>query len=656
MQHFTVIRDIVIILLVSIPIIYLFRKINIPSIVGFLIAGMVIGPNGFNLISGTEHIEVMAEVGVILLLFTIGLEVSFSRLLKMKRMLLIAGLPQVVLTIIFSGLIFYLFEVNIKRSIFLGMLVSLSSTAIVLKLLSEKNQLESPHGRISIGILIFQDLAVVPMFLLLPVLSASENSSVFDILRQLLFAFAAIGLIIIAAKSLIPKILFQLAKLQMREVFTIGTILFLLGTAYLTHLLGLSFALGAFIAGLILSESDLSHQVTAEILPLKDAFNSIFFVSIGLLLDINFVIRYPAQLAAVAAGIIILKSLIIITVVKFIQYPLRVAVLTGLILSQIGEFSFVLIQAGRNYNLIETDLYNSFLASSIFTMIIAPFLFEITPAIAHKFGRFETIKEPGEKIKKELNDHVVIAGFGLNGRNLARVLKETGINYLVVELNPETIKAEKEKGENIIYGDITREEILFASNIDKANIIVFAISDPSSTKIALRLAKRLNPSVYTVVRTKYINEIDELTALGADSVIPEEFETSLQIFSKVLERYHIPLNIIMRQVAMLRGEAYSLMRTETPGINSFVHLNEILAAGLTETYYVNEDNVHKGKTLRELNLRAKTDTTIIAIVRGDKTISNPTSNEKILSKDTLVVTGNHKSVDAAFEYLDGNLK
>ncbi len=656
MQQFTIIRDIVIILLISIPIIYLFKKIKIPSIVGFLIAGIIIGPHGFMLISKTEHIEVMAEVGVILLLFTIGLEVSFNRLMKMKKMLLIAGVPQVILTIIFSGLIFYLFEVNVKRSIFLGMLVSLSSTAIVLKLLSEKNQLESPYGRISLGILIFQDLAVVPMFMLLPVLSASENSSFLDIARQLVFAFGAIGLIIIAAKNLIPKILFQLAKLQMREVFTVGTILFLLGTAYLTHLLGLSFALGAFIAGLILSESDLSHQVTAEILPLKDVFNSIFFVSIGLLLDLNFVIQYPTELTAVAAGIILLKSLIIIIIVKFIKYPLRVALLTGLILSQIGEFSFVLIQAGKGYSLIEPDLYNSFLAASIFTMIVAPFLFEITPAIAHKFGRFEAVSESSKKIKKELSDHVVIAGFGLNGKNLARVLKETGISYLVVEMNPEIVKTEKAKGENVIYGDITREEILVAANLDKSNIIVFAISDPSSTKIALKLAKRLNPSVYTVVRTRYINEIDELTVLGADSVIPEEFETSLQIFSKVLERYHIPLNVIMRQIALLRGEAYSLMRTETPDINSFAHLNEILAAGLTETYYVNEDNIHKGKTLRELDLRAKTDTTVIAIVRGDKTISSPTSKEQILAKDTLVITGTHKSVDAAFEYLNGNIK
>lgn len=656
MQQFTIIRDIVIILLISIPIIYLFKKIKIPSIVGFLIAGIIIGPHGFMLISKTEHIEVMAEVGVILLLFTIGLEVSFKRLMKMKRLLLIAGAPQVVLTIIFSGLIFYLFEVNIKRSIFLGMLVSLSSTAIVLKLLSEKDQLESPHGRISLGILIFQDLAVVPMFLLLPVLSASEGSSVLDIVRQLVFAFAAIGLIIIASKNLIPNILFQLAKLQMREVFTVGTILFLLGTAYLTHLLGLSFALGAFIAGLILSESDLSHQVTADILPLKDVFNSIFFVSIGLLLDLNFVIQYPTELTAVAAGIILLKSLIIIIIVKFIKYPLRVAFLTGLILSQIGEFSFVLIQAGKGYSLIEPDVYNSFLAASIFTMIVAPFLFEITPLIAHKFGKFEPVGESNKKIKKELTDHVIIVGFGLNGKNLARVLKETGISYLVVEMNPEIVKTEKAKGENVIYGDITREEILLAANLIKANIIVFAISDPSSTKIALKLSKRLNPSVYTVVRTKYINEIDDLTVLGADSVIPEEFETSLQIFSKVLERYHIPLNVIMRQIAMLRGEAYSLMRTETPDINSFVHLNEILAAGLTETYYVNEDNIHIEKTLRELDLRAKTDTTVIAIVRGDKTISNPTSKEQILAKDTLVITGTHKSVDASFEYLNGNLK
>jgi CPA2 family monovalent cation:H+ antiporter-2 len=652
MQEVVIIKDIVIILLVSIPIIFIFRKINLPSIVGFLIAGMIIGPYGFQLISEIEQIEVMAEIGVMLLLFTIGLEVSFSRLIEMKRYLLAAGGLQVLLTILVSGTIFFLFNLAINKSIYYGMLVSLSSTAIVLKILSDKGELEAPHGRLGLSILIFQDLAIVPMFLLLPILATSNFSNPLSMLLQLIYAFGSVAAILFIAKLIMPKILFHLAKLRMREVFTVGILLLLLGTAYLTNSIGLSFALGAFIAGIILSETELSHQVVAEIVPLKDAFNSIFFVSIGLLLDIQFIILHPVILTFAAIGTLTLKSLIIIGIVKFLRFPLRVAIITGLGLAQVGEFSFVLAQAGLGFNLIEPSLYNGFLAVSIFTMLVTPLVFMIIPPISKKVGSLESVKHfKKEAGPEKLVDHAIIVGFGLNGRNLARVLKETGINYIVIELNPETVRQEKSKGEKIIYGDITKQDILLHTNIETAKVIVFAISDPSAARIGLQNAKRLNPSVYAIVRTRYTKEIEGLHKLGANEVIPEEFETSLQIFSKVLERYHIPLNVIMKQVALLRGENYSLMRQEGMQTHLMIHINEILAAGLTDTFFVDESNIYVNKTLAEINLRAQTDATIIAIVRDGKTISNPSGKEKLLGNDTIVITGTHQSVDQAFEYL-----
>ena len=651
MHHFTIIRDIVVILLVSLPIIFIFKKINIPSIVGFLIAGMIIGPHGLQLISEVDDINIMAEVGVILLLFTIGLEVKLEKLIQMKRFLLVSGGLQVLFTIIFSTAIFSFFNLPFNQSIFLSMLISLSSTAIVLKILSDRQQLEAPHGRISLAILIFQDLAIVPMFLLLPVLSSGGKLSVLEILLQLIYAFGAVAVIIILAKFLMPKILFQLAKLRMREVFTIGIVLLLLGTAYLTFSLGLSFALGAFIAGLILSESDFSHQVVSEVIPFKDLFNSIFFISIGLLLDIHFLLSYPFILIGIAAGIIFLKSLIVTVIVKLMRYPLRIAIITGFGLAQIGEFSFVLSQAGLNYNLIGNEFYNAFLASSIFTMLLTPFLFQLSPLIAGGLSSFEPVKnsESGN-----LSNHVIIAGFGLNGRNLARVLKEAGIRYIVIELNPETVRKEKSKGENIIYGDITKEQILFQANIKEANTIVFAISDPASLRRGLKLAKNLNRSIYSIVRTRFSSDIDDLLNLGADEAIPEEFETSIQIFSIVLKRFHVPLNVIMQQVNLLRNEAYSFMRKEKFEFHALANINEYLMAGVTETYYVNENNKFIDYALSEINLRAKTDATIIAIVREKQTVTNPSGKEIIRAHDTLVLTGNHKSVDDAIEYLNSD--
>ncbi len=653
MNDFLIIQDVVVILLVSLPIIFIFKKINLPSIVGFLIAGMLIGPYGFNLIKSVNQISVMAEIGIMLLMFTIGLEFSLSQLIRIKKFLLIAGGFQLLLTVIFSTIIFSALGLEIKQSIFFSLLVSLSSTAIVLKILSDKNELEAPHGKISIGILIFQDLAIVPMFLLLPLLGGFGELSGSDIALKIAIAFGVLAGLLLLARFLMPLIVYQLANIRMREAFTIGVILLLLGTAYLTHSFGLSFALGAFIAGLILSESDYNHQIVSDILPLRDSFNSIFFVSIGLLLNIDFVLDNVLMISSLTLGILLVKTIVVVIIIYFMKYPLRVAVLAGLGLAQIGEFSFVLAQAGLNFNLFTNDFYyNGFLASTIFSMILTPLLIKLSPFIAGKTSAIEKNKKHSENYLENLHGHVIIAGFGLNGSNLARVLKETGIKYIVTELNPDTVKKEKTKGEKIIYGDISKDEVLNAIKIDKASIIVYAISDPAVTKRSLTLVKKLNPQIYALVRTRYVNEVDELRKLGADDVIPEEFETALQIFRKVLERFHIPLNVIMQQTTLLREESYSFLRKEGADISAFSHLDEILAQGLTETYYVNNQNPHINKNLTEINLRAKTDATIIAIVREGKTISNPSAKEKILAADTLVIYGTHLSVDKAIDVLN----
>jgi len=653
MEQFAVIKDIVIILLVSIPIIYLFNRIKIPSIVGFLVSGMLIGPSGLQLIIGIKEIETMAEIGVILLLFFIGLEVSLKELMKMKRFLIIAGGLQISLTVIIFSALFMILQIEIYKSIYIGMLISLSSTAIVLKILSDRNELDAPHGKIALGILIFQDLSIVPMLIFLPILGATSELVVSDIFLKLLASVAAVAVIVMLAKFLMPKILIQIAKLRVREIFTVGILLLLLGTAYLTHSIGLSFAIGAFLAGLILSESDFSHQILSEIIPFKDAFNTLFFVSIGLMLNFNFVIQNPIILTTLTLGIIVLKCLIVIAVVIVMKFPLRIGIITGLTLAQIGEFSFVLSQAGMKYDLIESSFYNAFIASSVFTMVLTPFAIYFAHNLSARI-KVKSIFSGKNRVeqKTKISNHVMIAGFGLNGRNLAQVLKETGIPYIVIDLNSETVKKEKAKGENIIYGDTTRAELLLSANIENAKVIVLAISDPPSAKLALRVAKKLNKDIYAVVRTRYIAEVDAFIKLGADVVIPEEFETSLQIFNKVLEKYHIPLNVRSKQVALLRSEGYRVMRKSEEEIHPFIHLDEILALGLTETYYVGEDNIHIGKTLAEINLRSATEATIITIVRNGKIISNPSGKENLQAKDTLVITGIHKAVDDAVSYLD----
>lgn len=652
MNEFKIVQDIVIILLISIPIIYLFNKIHIPSIIGFLIAGMIIGPYGFKFITDTSEIKVMAEIGIMLLLFTIGLEVSFTRLMQLKKYLLFAGGLQLIGTIIVATLVTILFGFTPKEAFFLGMVISLSSTAVVLKILSDKGELQTPQGKIAVGILIFQDLSIVPLSLLILLLGSTGGVTIADITFELLITFGLTAVIIVISKYLMPYIVHQIARIRLREVFTTGIILLLLGMSFLTHKLGLSFALGAFIVGLILAESDYSHQIVAEIQPFKSIFNSILFVSIGLLVNLQFITQNYLTIGGAGLGVLFLKALIIIGIVLLMKYPLRIAIIIGFGLAQVGEFSFILAEAGFGFNLIDDYYFNVFLAVIILTMILTPFIFKFLPMIAEKSNMIPSISGDKGKRKAELSDHVIIVGFGLNGRNLARVLRETGIKYTVVEMNPDTVKKEKSGGENIIFGDVAKEEILHNAGIEKARMIVFAISDPASTKLALRACKDMNPEVYTLVRTRYVNEIDELKRLGADIIIPEEFETSLQIFRSVLEKYHIPLNIIMQQVNLLRQESYKMLIKPETSISSLSHIDEILAKGLTESYYVNEDNNYIERTLREINLRAETDVTVIAIIRDEKVISMPLAGEKIKLNDTLVLTGTHQSVDKAIAKLN----
>lgn len=656
MDNFLIIQDIVIILFSSIVIIFIFNKFKLPSLIGFLITGMIIGPYGLKLIQSVDEIVVMAEIGVILLLFTIGIEVSFSQIVRIKKLLLVGGGLQLFSTSIISFIIFYSLGISLNQSIFFSFLISLSSTAIITKLLIDKNEVDSPHGKISIAIALFQDLMIVPLFLLLPILSNKGSSDLTIIILKVLGAFGVTALLIIASKYFMRPIVHQIAKLRLKETFTIGIILLILGTAYITHQAGLSFAIGAFIAGLILSETDFNHQIISEIVPLKDAFNSIFFVSVGMLLNIQFVFQNSFLIIALTLLIFIFKASVIVLSVTFLKYPFRTALLAGIGLGQVGEFSFILALAGTNFGLLSADYYNIFLSSSIFTMIITPIIYQLEPWIAERYGLVGSKRISDEKTtNNSLKDHVIIGGFGVNGKNLAHVLKETGIKYIVIELNPDTVKREKSKGENIVYGDISREDILRFVGVDKAKIIVFAISDPVVTKVGLKNAKKINQHIYAVVRTQYVNEVDELIKLGADEVIPAEFETALQIFRKVLQKYHIPLNIIMHQVTLLRQESYRLLRKEDMDVSVLSHLDEFLAQGLTETFFVSDGNQNINKSLNEINLRAKTNATIIAIVREGKMISNPSATEKILAGDTLILLGTHQAVDRAIELLSGGI-
>ncbi len=655
-MEISVLKEFLLILGFSIVVFFISNKLKLPVVGGFLTAGVLIGPSGLKLISDPHRIDLFAEIGIMLLLFTVGIEFSIEKMKEMKKSFWLSGFLQIFLTIFITACILLIVKFSFAKGIFYGFLISLSSTALVMRILSERKEINSPHGKVSIGILLFQDLSFVPMIILTPVLSGKISLSLHSLLTRFLLGIIAVILIIIVARKVMPYFLYLIVKTKVREAFLFSTLFVLIGMAFISNYFGFSLALGAFIAGLILSESEYSHQVYSDILPLKDLFNSLFFISIGLLLDLNFAWKEKFVIGAVFFAISLLKVIIIFFVVQLIVQNSRIAFLVSLSLFQIGEFSFLLSRLGNQYGIISSNVYQIFIASSICSFLATPFVIQLSPLIFERFLTFKKVKEhffahEEEKIP-ELKNHVIIAGYGLNGQNLARVLKSTGIKYIIIDIDAEVVKNAK-KEEPIIFGDVWSAEILKAAGIKNAKLLVVAISDPLITRNAVKLARAINPSIHIIVRTKYVNEIDELYKIGADQVIPEEFETSIEIFVRVLEEYHIPRNLIDAQIKIIRAERYGMLRGVSRTPYSFQKMTELLTAGTAETFFVSSDSPACGKSLKELDLRKETGATIIAVVRGEKSFTSPPPNFVIKEGDTIVIVASHADMDKAFRYLSG---
>lgn len=552
-------RDLLLLLLVAVPVALICHRLKLPTIVGFMLVGVVVGPHGLRLLRELDAVTILADIGVALLLFVIGLEFSFQRLLRMKRLLFIGGGLQVVITAALAFAIVAVLGYKPATAVFIGFLVSLSSTALVLRSYQERAEMDAPHGRIALGILLFQDLCIIPMMILVPVLAGEGGASAAQVLMALGKAVLALGVIMLAARLAVPFLLSHVVRLQSSEVFVITTALVVFGTSWLTAQLGLSLAIGAFIAGLVLSESDYSHQVVADFLPLRDLFISLFFISMGMLLSVSQLWeRLPIVLTCTAA-LILLKVIATFLAVRVLGYPTRVAALTGIGLAQIGEFSFVLAKEGLGVSLLSAEDYQVFLGAAIISMAATPLLIAMAPRIALRTSTAGR-SDPEEKSKEEFKDHVIIVGYGLNGRNLSRVLTRKGISHVVLELNADRAEEAKARGEPVIYGDATRSEMLIRACIEAARVIVLAISDPTATRHTVVLARKLHPRIEIIVRTRYVTELEDLRQLGADEVVPEEFETSIQIAYRVLQEYEVPHEEINTLIEGVRQEGYQVLR------------------------------------------------------------------------------------------------
>jgi CPA2 family monovalent cation:H+ antiporter-2 len=522
---------------VSIAIVALFQRIHLPSIIGFILTGVLIGPHGLAWIKETEAIKLLAEIGVVLLLFSLGVEFSIDNLLQLRHYVLRAGIAQVVSTVIFCVLGAVFLGYSLPQAFALGMIISLSSTAVGIKLLKQRQESDSTHGRFAIGVLLLQDI-VAPLFMaIIPFLSQIQENGIQIVFSKLFFIVFGVIVVYLIARAIFPTILRWITASQTKEIPVLGSILVALLMGYISEKMGLSPALGAFVAGVIISETPYSHQVTANISPFRDSFLALFFISVGMLVNFSYVRENFFQVISWTLGLMIFKCVLVIAIGYAIRRPLRIGLLAGIVLANIGEFSFVLIEQARSLRLLPPDLLDGLVAGTSLSLLLTPLaLALIYWTIARISGRTDLLSYYG-KIKHKhgnLENHIIIVGFGLNGRNLANLLKQLNEPFIVVEMNGALVEQAKNMGVPVVYGDASHTEIMEAAGIKKARAVVLAISDPVSTRYAVQTARKLNSKVYIIARTRYVVEIERLYKAGATDVIPEEFETFIEIAGRIM--------------------------------------------------------------------------------------------------------------------------
>ena len=659
MHDLSLLYELAMIFGVAVLVVLLLGRIGLPTIAGMLVAGVIMGPNGFALIKNVADVEVLAEVGVVLLLFTIGLEFSMKRLRRIWKLVAIGGGVQVIVTVLATAGLAMALDRTFSYGIFYGFLVALSSTAIVLRALSERDETGAPHGRMILGVLIFQDLSVVPMMLLLPVLAGGQGSSAWEVLGALGGAVMMILLVVGGAWLVVPRILRIVAAERKRDLFVLTVLLICIGTAWLTSLSGVSLALGAFLAGIILAGSDYSHQAMSDMLPFRDAFTSLFFISVGMLLDLRIVYEEPLHIGFLFLGTLLGKFVIATIAGLVMRFPLRVALLTGIGLAQVGEFSFVLVKAGEILGLISGEESRLFLTAGVMTMLVTPVLVRLAPQLAAGMTRlnplegvFGTRSAPEElPEQKGLANHVIIAGFGLGGRMLALSLKAVGIPYVVLELNPGTVDTFRKAGEPIFYGDITSPEVLTHMNCSQAREVVLVISDPQAARRCIAAVRRHSPEQHITVRTRYYDEIEELRRLGASDVVVSEFENAVELMARVLRRAAIPRNVIADRIGEARESREELVRPLTLPRQRLGHHAELMQELKIDLFLLREGDWAAGRSLREIGLRVTTQTTIVALRRGEKIIANLPADFELNPEDVVYLIGELHAVTAAMEFL-----
>lgn len=661
MGNIPLLDEIAIIAALGVLVTVILSRLRLPTVAGLLFSGALVGPFGFKLVHSIHSIEILAEIGVVLLLFTIGLEFSLSRLKSIFRQVALGGLIQVGLTTAVTAFVAWKLGEPAGRCIFYGFVFALSSTAIVLRALAERRELDAPHGRFIVGTLIFQDLCVVPMVLIVPMLGATSGGADSASLIGIALGKAAVVVVltILVARLIVPRALGWVAASRSREVFLLAVLALCIGTAWLTAKAGLSLALGAFLGGMIVADTDYGHRAMGDMLPLRDAFVSLFFVSLGMLFDIRVVAEKPLLVALLLVGFLIAKGFLATMAAFAMRFPARVAWLAGVGLAQFGEFGFVLCRLGESTGVIDAEATRPLLAAGIVSMFLTPVFVRVAPHLTagqrllaplEKLIGVRSIDEADSGDEHGLSDHVVIAGFGVAGRLVGRALSTCNIPYVVLELNADTVRKARAAGERVYYGDATSEEALGHAHLEKARALLLLMNDPDASKRVVDTARRVAPGVRILMRARYLLEKQQLLDMGATDVVAEEVEGGVEILARLLRWLDAPRNIIEDRIDDARASTQTTERNLKIPRRSLEEQGG-LADLKIDSALVTPTSPAAGRSAAALDVRRTTGALIIAIRRDGKLLDQFDPNNPFVTGDVVYLAGTTDGVKQAVDLL-----
>lgn len=633
-----IIEGVLILLTCSVLAVLAFRRLHLPSILGYLLVGVVVGPHALGLLDDSELIHLLAEIGVVFLLFTIGLEFSISQFWSMRRVVVGLGGAQVVLSSVIGALIAWLSGLGWAGAVVAGGALALSSTAIVVKQLDEQLELHSRHGRLALGVLLFQDLAVVPFLVAIPILASGQLDGMWQQFGiALLKGVAALGIMLAAGRWIMRPLFHGVAAARSTELFTLSVLLVTLTAAWVTNLLGLSLALGAFLAGMMLSETEYRHQIETEIRAFRDVLMGVFFVSIGLQLDVSALLALWPWVLLMLSGLIVGKGLLIMLLTRLAGYEPGVALRTGMALAQGGEFGFALLALALNRGLLSAENSQAILATVILSMALAPVLLRYNGRAAKALFARSYIKSRITQTRqlgwaaREVSDHVILCGFGRVGQNLARFLRGEGIEYVALDLDPYIIRDAWEAGEHVFYGDSTHGEILRAAGLSRARLLVITFNEAHTAERIILQTRKRRAEIPILVRTLEERDLDRLEQAGATAVIPEILESSLLIARAMLERLDVAPEEIDELIERERADRYRSLRGRFRGET------EQLAEAL-HSVTIHDDSAAIGKTLRDFDFDAR-GVHVEALRRAGIRGEEPDAELQLASGDVLVLRG-----------------